>query len=181
MKRKNFLLSLLVSLAGAALTSFKQVLRPKKPIKVDANKDRFNQAFSYRDNQFFLKVSGQDTDGDLCIYDTVRSKKGGPRAHVHHAQDEWFFVQKGEFLFQVGPDRFILKEGDSLLGPRGIPHAFAQLSEGEGKLMLVYQPAGSMELFYKEARSLVNPTPEQSEQLFLKHGMTLTGPALEVN
>jgi len=49
---------------------------------------------------------------------------------------------KGEFSFQIGDATYALKEGDWIVGPRGIPHAFALTSEGEGRLMLTYQPAG---------------------------------------
>ena len=150
-----------------------------KPFKVDAGKDRFNDDFLYRGNHFFLKVSGKDSEGQLCIYDTSRVKKGGPRLHLHYSQDEWFFVLKGEFKFQVGDATFDLKEGDSLFGPRQIPHAFAMTSEGEGRLMLTYQPAGTIEDFFKEARSMTSPTEEQSKALFGRHGMELLGSPID--
>lgn len=54
--------------------------------------------------KFDLKVSARDTGGDLCIYDTVRSSKGGPAMHRHHFQDEWFYVLRGEFVVQVGDE-----------------------------------------------------------------------------
>jgi len=58
-------------------------------------------------------VSTKDTEGDLCIYNTVRQEKGGPALHLHHKQDEWFYVMKGEFVVKVGDDTFTLKPGDS--------------------------------------------------------------------
>jgi mannose-6-phosphate isomerase-like protein (cupin superfamily) len=71
--------------------------------------------------KFDCKVSGKDTDGDLCIYDTVRQEKGGPAYHIHHSQDEWFYIIKGEFIIKVGDDLFNLKAGDSAFAPRTIP------------------------------------------------------------
>jgi len=179
MKRSNFLLTSLLALPIGSFAKTFKFLRLSKPFKVDAGKDRFNDDFVYRGNKFFLKVSGRDTDGDLCIYDTTRIKKGGPRLHLHSLQDEWFLVLKGEFTFQVGDETFYLKEGDTLFGPRGIPHAFALTSEGEGRLLLTYQPAGSMEEFFKEARTSINPTEEQSKELFKKHDMELLGKPID--
>lgn len=179
MKRSNFIwMALLASpIASFArkISSFKFL----KPFKVDAGKDRFNEDFVYLGNHFLLKVSAKDTDGGLCIYDTTRVKKGGPRLHLHYSQDEWFFVLKGAFTFKVGEETFYLKEGDTLFGPRGIPHAFALTSEGEGRLLITFQPAGSMEEFFKEARAIPNPTEEQSKELFKRHGMELLGSPLD--
>lgn len=179
MKRRNFFLTPLFALPIGSFAKLSGLFRVTKPFKVDAGKDRFNDDFVYRGNHFFLKVSSKDTDGDLCIYDSTRAKKGGPRLHLHHSQDEWFFVLKGEFTFQVGDEKFYLKEGDTLFGPRGIPHAFGLTSEGEGRLLLTYQPAGSMEEFFKEARAMINPTEEQSKELFKKHGMELLGSPID--
>ena len=41
--------------------------------------------------------------------------------------------------------------------------------------MLTYQPAGSMEAFFKEAVAMTNATEEQSQQPFQKHGMEFLG------
>jgi mannose-6-phosphate isomerase-like protein (cupin superfamily) len=179
MKRRNFLLASLLALPDRTFAKLGKIGSLVKPFKVESGKDRFNQDFFYRGNHFFLKVSSKDTNGELCIYDSTRTKKGGPRLHLHHAQDEWFFVLKGEFTFHVGEETFYLKEGDSLFGPREIPHAFALTSEGDGRLMLTYQPAGSMEEFFKEALSMINPTEEQSKELFKRHGMELLGSPLD--
>src|SRR5262249_28186136 len=121
--------------------------RQTKAVHATADCDRFGKVLVFLNGRFDCKVSGKDTAGDFCIYDTVRTKKGGPPLHYHHTQDEWFFVRDGEFLFQVGQDTYQLKAGDSILGPRKVPHAFANLSE-TGKLMIVYQTAGSIEEFF---------------------------------
>ncbi|SPE63381.1 conserved hypothetical protein [Verrucomicrobia bacterium] len=97
--------------------------------------------------RFDLKVSSRDTGGDLCIYDTLRKAKGGPALHRHHFQDEWFYVIRGEFMVRVGDDTLSLHPGDSAFAPRTIPHAFAKTSHGEGQMLVLFQPAGSMEDF----------------------------------
>ena len=97
--------------------------------------------------RFDLKVSSRDTGGDLCIYDTVRESKGGPALHLHHSQDEWFCIVRGSFLVQVGDETFTIGSGDSAFAPRKVPHAFAMTSDGEGQMLVLFQPAGSMEDF----------------------------------
>ncbi|TMI77795.1 MAG: cupin domain-containing protein, partial [Bacteroidetes bacterium] len=71
--------------------------------------------------------------------------KGGPAFHLHYRQDEWFYVIKGDFIVRVADDTFTLKPGDSAFAPRTIPHAFAKTSDGEGQMLVLFQPAGMME------------------------------------
>ena len=41
---------------------------------------------------------------------------------------------EGEFIFEIGQERFTLKPGDSLLGPRKVPHAWAHVGDGRGRI-----------------------------------------------
>jgi mannose-6-phosphate isomerase-like protein (cupin superfamily) len=155
-------------------------LSSSKAITVAAGDDRFGEAVRFINGRFDCKVSARDTNGDLCIYDTIRTEKGGPPLHVHHAQDEWFFVREGEFIFQVGSDTFRLKAGDSLFAPRKVPHAFANVSD-TGRLMIAYQPAGTIEQFFNDGSLVKNPTPSVMQDLFRAHAMEIVGPPIKVD
>jgi mannose-6-phosphate isomerase-like protein (cupin superfamily) len=154
--------------------------RPDAAIKVKAGDDRFGKPLDYVAGEYFrCKVSGADTGGALCIYETVRTTRSGPPLHYHHAQDEWFFVRAGEFLFQVGNERCRLTAGDSLFVPRKVPHTFVHTGD-EGILVILYQPAGSMEQFLTEASGLLatDPAPEAWLALCRRHGIEIVGPQL---
>jgi mannose-6-phosphate isomerase-like protein (cupin superfamily) len=142
--------------------------------------DRVGNPIVFLNGRFDCKVSGQETDGRMCIFDTLRTRRGGPPLHSHRDQDEWFFVREGEFLFQVGEDTFRLTAGDSILGPRGIPHAFANVSE-TGRLVLVFQPAGSMEAFFRAGAVAGQRTQEEVARLHTLHGMEVVGPPLKID
>lgn len=62
--------------------------------------------------------------------------------HLH------LYVLEGEYLVQVGDTRFPLKMGDCILGPRGVPHAWAFVALKTGRLLLSYAPTGKMEAFF---------------------------------
>lgn len=134
--------------------------------------------------RFDVKVSSRDTGGDLLIYDTLRWAKGGPAFHRHHFQDEWFYVLRGEFIVQVGDDTLHLHPGDSAFAPRKIPHAFAKIDEGEGQMLVLFQPAGSMEEFFAEMSKLGKDIPKNQETMLKKlwadHGMEIVGPPLKI-
>lgn len=153
----------------------------KKVVQVSAGDDRFGKPFVFLDAYFHCKVSAQDSGGDLCIYELIRMKKGGPLLHYHQNQDEWFFVREGEFLFQVGNKNFHLTTGDSTFAPRKVPHTFANVSE-RGCLMIIYQPAGTMEEFFLEGSELLsrNPTSYKWQAFCRGHGIENVGPSLRL-
>jgi mannose-6-phosphate isomerase-like protein (cupin superfamily) len=192
MKRRLFLQ---IPLLGAALVATNQLYagdhpgkthakeRPKKGFKVSAGKDRFQKELNIMGGQFNRIVSSEDTDGDLLIYHTVRQEKGGPALHLHHEQDEWFYVISGEFIVKVGEDTFTLKAGDSAFAPRTIPHAFAKINEDEGQVLVLFQPAGSMEDFFEQMSKIGSNIPKDQERvlknLWETHGMQVVGPPLK--
>ena len=157
--------------------------RAEKGFRVGAQKDRYEEELLIMGGRFDLKVSGRDTGGDLCIYDTFRESKGGPALHRHHFQDEWFYVIRGEFIVQVGDDTLNLHPGDSAFAPRKVPHAFAKINEGDAQMLVLFQPAGSMEDFFKQMNKLGKEIPKNQEsalkQLWADHGMEIMGPPLK--
>jgi len=158
--------------------------KDKKGFKVRSGESRNGEHLKMKGvtlNTLDLKVSGKDTDGDLLIFEQIGSTpKGGPPLHIHPYQDEMFYVIEGEYHFQVGDDRYELKSGDTIFLPRGIKHAFIQLSE-KGKLMITYQPAGKIEDFFKVTSLWTTaPSNEQIIKAFEDHDMKVVGPPLKV-
>ena len=157
--------------------------RGRKTVKVDAGKDRSGRALQFSNWRFDCKVSAEDTAGDYCIYDTVRTAKGGPPMHVHYSQDEWFLVRDGEFLFVVGDETFRLGPGDTLLGPRGLPHAFASLSETSA-LLIAFIPARTIETLFQEVSDVSRlrvPTLEDWRTISRAHDVEIVGPPMMVS
>ena len=92
-----------------------------------------------------MKISTDDTDGALFVFEHADMGKGGPPRHFHHEQDDGFYVIKGNFAFEVGDKQFTLRPGDSLLAPRMVPDVLGVLSQRTRDTALAVQPAGSME------------------------------------
>ena len=156
--------------------------RENKGFKVDAGKDRFGKPINLLEGDtFYTKVSSKDTEGDLYINESTRVKEGGPALHYHTELDEWFYVLQGEFLIKVGEETYNAKAGDSVFGPRMVPHAFAKIGKEEGKLLTLFQPAGKMEEFFK-AISEGKPSKmskEEQDAFRRKHGIIWIGPPLK--
>ncbi len=66
---------------------------------------------------------------------------GGSPLHVHHKEDEWFYVLEGELTIWVGGQTVVVGAGAFVFGPRDVPHTFAVSSE-QARFLLVTEPAG---------------------------------------
>jgi len=84
--------------------------------------------------------------------------------HVHHFEDEGFYILEGEMTFYVGDQTIKASPGSFLFGPKDVPHAFS-VDSGPARLLFVLSPAG-MEGLIREmgepARALsIPPSPEE--------------------
>ena len=154
-----------------------------RAVHVPAGRDRFAQASLtiWGLIPLAIKLSGNDTGGELLVFQHTDMGKGGPPKHVHHDQDEWFYVVKGEFAAEIGDERFVLRPGDSLFAPRRVPHAWAHIGEGPGTLITTVSPVGTFEDFILDtAKHPTLPSPEEIARTFAAHNMTVLGPPLKV-
>jgi quercetin dioxygenase-like cupin family protein len=180
MKRNHFLLGLLTF---APLTTFAsriaKKLRGEKPFQVDAGKSRFGAVEKFMGvHPNDLKVSSQDTEGELSIFEFTGLGKVGPQLHIHYHQDEIFYVVSGEYRFKVGEEMKVLKAGDTIFLPRNLPHTWLQLTD-HGKLIYFLQPAGKMEEFFSYMAALkTRPSEEEMDRIHKSHGMSVLGPPL---
>jgi mannose-6-phosphate isomerase-like protein (cupin superfamily) len=147
--------------------------------KIDAGQDRFNEKITFLGGSFECKVSSTDSREGLCIYDTTQMTKGGPPFHFHYTQDEWFYILEGEYIFKIGDDIFNAKAGDSVFAPRQIPHTFVKVSDAKGRMLIVYNPAGTIDEFFQQASQLPDGTLRDFERLYRVHGMEIVGPSLK--
>ena len=186
--KRNLFLKFLLAAGGSLAAPFSAIAkndrrgRGDKAIKVLSGEDRSGKPISlFEGDTFYTKVSTADTDGDVYVFESTRIKEGGPSFHLHYDQDEFWYILKGEFLFKVGDETFTAKAGDSVFGPRNVPHAFSKIGQGEAKLLMFFQPAGKMEAMFKKISEGVTKnitTEEGKNKFFEEHGLKRTGPPL---
>ena len=186
MQRNKFILAILTGAPLGACTATKKLTKPSgKAFKASAGEGRIHGHLKLKgvnENVLDLKVSGKDTNGRLAIFEqTSLSPKRGTPLHVHHLQDEVFYVLEGEYAFQVGDERFDLKTGDSIFLPMTVPHAWTQVSN-KGKMIVTVQPAGKLEEFFVTMAALKSePTPAEIAKIFADNEMQIVGPPLIVD
>lgn len=150
---------------------------PAKFLRTGA--DRFGEQRGLQMSQIDFKVVPQDNSSGVLILENSFQGRGGPPRHFHFDQDEWFYALEGEFIFEVGQEKYRLLPGDSLLAPRKAPHVWAHTGGGNGKILISFLPAGKMEAFFRNFMT-GNVQPPTDPEIWRAHGMELLGPPLAV-
>jgi DNA-binding transcriptional MerR regulator len=147
---------------------------------VAAGKDRFDEQIKLGGEPNDCKVSSRDTGGAMCVFELTGTNGGPP--HLHRDQDEWIYIIDGQFIFDVGAQRYCLGAGESVFIPRKVSHFWRSASGETGRVIDTYQPAGTMEEFFREVGKYANPpihealSPHEIWRLFQDHGMDLLVP-----
>ncbi|NTU62651.1 MAG: cupin domain-containing protein [Chloroflexi bacterium] len=147
-------------------------------LRIKTGEDRFGERRGLGVSFIDFKVVPQDSNGLLILENTFHAK-GGPARHLHYDQDEWFYAVEGDFILEVGSERFTLQPGDSVLAPRKVPHVWAHVGDTRGRILIAFMPAGQMEAFFREVTK-ANAMPPQDPALWRAHGMELLGPPLAI-
>ena len=127
-----------------------------------------------------FKVTGEDTGGAFDYFIVEVAPHGGPPLHVHHKQEETIQVVKGRYKVRIGDDNFLLEVGGFAYLPSKFPHAFLNLTDEPGEIVVVYTPGGGHK-FYEELGPIsrdAHPDRQVIAAVFEKHDMTLLGPPL---
>jgi quercetin dioxygenase-like cupin family protein len=185
MKRRSFLKSAASAVPLALAEPFASALQPQadpsspahlvRAHLVAANQDRFGEIHAPAYSEILFKTSAAETPSLFAIEHTKIMPGWGPPVHIHLAQEEWFYVTEGEVLFQVGDQRVTLKSGDSILGPRNVPHAFTAVGPNPARMLITFSPAGHMEQFFRDTAAVGT---RNMAAVSHRYGMKVVGPPL---
>lgn len=103
-------------------------------------------------------VTGKDTDGKYTLMDYSVSPQSGAFPHIHHREDEWFYVDEGEFFFEMGDERIHATPGTLLYGPKHHLHGFVNTGTTPGRLLIEFQGAGIENWFFKASDPVTDPS-----------------------
>jgi quercetin dioxygenase-like cupin family protein len=114
-----------------------------------------------------ILLDGTATNQKYTVMEATLPPNAGPPPHVHHRENETISVLSGEITFFLGDTTKLLKTGDFIFAPRGIPHHFKNTGKKDAILLETASPAG-IELFFEAVgHSLpdrnaipLSPTPE---------------------
>lgn len=98
-----------------------------------------------------VKASAEQTNGAVAVLEAAGQPYDGP-AHIHHQNDELFYVLDGRFQFLLAEQWIDASEGSFVYVPRGTVHAPRLLGPGTGRVLIVFVPGGPEGTFDEVAR-----------------------------
>ncbi len=145
------------------------------------------QAVWFLNGLLILKATGEQSGGAFALIDNAGPPGGGSPYHVHHNEDEAFYVLEGEITVYVGEERIKAQPGTWVYGPREVPHGFRIEGDSPARFLLLYTPAGFEQYFVEvgePARELTLPPaePPNMERLMSvspKYDIEILGPLPE--
>lgn len=100
------------------------------------------QTFAFLGTLMALKAGAAETDGQFSLIDQVAPPGFATPLHVHHREDEAFYVLDGAISVLVGERTIDATPGTFVYLPRDVPHAFRVVSAGPARLLQLTAPAG---------------------------------------
>ena len=111
--------------------------------------------FWFLDSRVRILVSGAQTSGACALIEVFAPPGHQPPLHVHHEDDEGFYIVEGEVTIWAGDERHVLSAGDYRVAPKGVPHT---VRTGEsGAHYLVTDTPANFEVF---VRAVGSPEPD---------------------
>jgi quercetin dioxygenase-like cupin family protein len=98
----------------------------------------------------------EQTGGAFGLMEAVLAKGADPPPHVHHREDESFFVLEGSLSVRVGDESFSAVPGSFVFCPRDVPHLLT-VDTQLARLLTLITPGG-LEPFFVE---LGEPAPDR--------------------
>jgi quercetin dioxygenase-like cupin family protein len=106
----------------------------------------------------------------FSLIENVGPSAGESPYHVHHNEDEAFYVLEGEMTVYIGGEKIKAEPGTWVYGPCEVPHGFRIEGASSARFLLLNTPAGFEQFFVEvgePARELALPPakPPDMERL----------------
>jgi len=127
-----------------------------------------------------VKASSADTGGRYTFVEMTAPAGLQVPLHVHHTEDEGFYVVEGSITVQLGDELIEVGAGEHAYGPHGIPHRFTVGPDG-ARMLWILAPGGFEDFIEEVSVPAETPTvppahilpPENAAEIVLKHGNEL--------
>jgi mannose-6-phosphate isomerase-like protein (cupin superfamily) len=101
-----------------------------------------------RSDNFVAKLAGRELGGTETDFVIAEWRDSGDSEwewiaplHIHHADDEAWYVLEGVLKFEMGEEVFEAGPGSAVFAPKGVPHAYGNARRGQPvRYLLVMTP-----------------------------------------
>ncbi|MEK6226953.1 MAG: quercetin 2,3-dioxygenase [Chloroflexota bacterium] len=134
--------------------------------------------------RFTMKVAEADAGGRFALVEALAFRATEPPLHIHHKEDEAWYVLDGHMTFYVGDAVLEADAGSFVLAPSGIAHTFTV--DVEPTRVLVFASPAGFERFAvelgepatndKPPAGLAVPGPDVLGPVAQRYGIEVVGP-----
>src|SRR5262245_57649676 len=140
----------------------------------------------FQPNRMLVKATGESTGGAFGLVEAWVAAGSSPPLHVHHREDESFWVLEGQVRFRVGDREITGGPGSFVFLPRGVPHTFVVEGDQDAHWLTLLTPGGGERFFVEAGRApegpgLPPPGPPDIallQRVAPQYGMAIVGPPL---
>jgi mannose-6-phosphate isomerase-like protein (cupin superfamily) len=132
-----------------------------------------------------LKATTESTGGAFALVHEIMPAGHATPYHMHHIEDEAFWVLGGEFAFIHDGKKTVLGPGGYIFLPRMIPHGIRVEGSEPGEILILATPGtgfvGMMQEMAEPATERVLPVPKEPDmekliRLCAKYQIDILGP-----
>lgn len=123
-------------------------IQPTQSIAFGRGRQSLDHSVWYNGSLLTFLATGKDTQGQFALIELVGRKGNVPPPHIHHCEDEIFYVLEGELIILVGDRTIKAVSGTMVFLPRNVQHSFTIESE-QARMLVLLTPAG-FEGWFKE-------------------------------
>ena len=136
-------------------------LKPASAMHQENNANRImfvpadtGEAYWVMGTLFTYLVTGAESGGSYFTLIVDVGPEAGPPPHIHHQEEEQFYVLEGQLTYSIGDQIFQVNTGDFIHIPRGTVHSFRN-GPRPSRLLATFAPAG-IEGFFREVGDRVD-------------------------
>lgn len=130
-----------------------------------ASRENLGVSRWYMGSLFTILAGSEETGGRFGLLEILAPKGIEPPRHIHHREDETFYMLEGEATFYIGEETYRATPGTFVFAPRGVPHSFV-FETDVVRMHSILAPGGSedhfrSEIFSVPAQALTLPPPPE--------------------
>ena len=118
---------------------------------------------------YIVKRVSEDTNGAFTLVEVASPPQTPPAPHIHHREDETYYILEGEFEFLDQDRTFTAGAGSLVYLPKDRLHSHRNPGDVPAKALVLYTPAGNIEKFAEEVSKPATdpnfppPPPEEGD------------------
>ena len=137
-------------------------------------------------NRMTIKATADTTGGAFGLLESYIAPGFSPPLHVHHREDEAFWVLEGELTMRCGDRTFRAVAGSFIFLPRDVPHTFVVEGDTPARMLTLLTPGGGEGVFVAGGRPAEGdglppaapPDIERLKRVALQYGSEIVGPPM---